>query len=307
MTKKPYCPPTEEEAFRVQGSHSQDEVFSTCGRLYAYRYLLGLKEESGAPLVYGNAGHQALEHLCRGGTVAESAELGRRYLDENNGKQIIPAGYDWLPQHVQGYATHLAPSFFSEWRVVATEQPYEYEVAPGMWERGYIDIVAQRISDGHIGIFDFKFSSRAYMDKLSENLDWSAQFGYYCMAWVRQVCKRIFPNLDPFWPSYVAYHFILKPKKGDNLLNAKMYKEKGIQVTPRFQGFCLDVEQNQIRINAQKRELRLAYARTGVQALESACANYQACFRYGSTCDFAFGCHSGNPLHRSLRFEDRRP
>ena len=307
MSKKAFCPPTEQEAWEVNGSHSQDEVFNTCQRLYGYQYLLKLKEEAGAPLVYGNAGHDALEQLCRGATIPEATAHGSAYLDQHDGKQIAPAGYLWLPQHVQGYATHIAPAFLSEWRIVATEQAYEYEVAPGMKERGYIDIVAQRISDNQIGIFDFKFSSRMYRDKLCENLDWSAQFAYYTMAWVRQVCAQVFPGVAPFWPSFVGYHFLLKPKKGDNLGNAKMYSQKGLVVTPRFQGFCLDVEQNQIRMNKRKREMRLAYARLGQAAFDDFSANYQSCFRYGDTCRFAHGCHSGNPLHRDMRFEDRRP
>lgn len=307
MGRKPFCPPTQDEAWEVTGSHSQDDVFDTCSRLYAYQYLLKLKEESGAPLVYGNAGHDALEQLQKGASVQQAAETGLQAFVRDGGRQLLPAGEAWLPQHVQGYATHIAPSFLSEWRVVATEQEYQYDVAPGIKQRGYIDVVAQRISDGHIGIFDYKFSSKAYMDKLCENLNWSAQFSYYCMAWVRQVCPRVFPDMAPFWPSYVGYQFLLKPKKGDNLESAKMYKSKGIVVSPRFQGFCLDVEQNQVRKGLMKREMRRQYAREGQAAFDRFPANYQACFRYGQVCRFSDGCHQGTPLHRSLRFEDRRP
>ena len=288
-------------------SESQDALANQCWRKWAYKYLLGIKEEAGGPLVYGNAGHDTMEALYNGAPMDHAVSLGIDYLNKNNGKGLCPNAYDNIPQHAMGYATHVMPDFLREWRVIATEMPFDYEIAEGIRTRGYIDIVAQRLADNQIGIFDFKFSSEAYMKTLCENLKFSTQFSIYSMAWVRQVCAKVFPDVAPFWPCHVGYHFLLKPKKGDSLEKAKMYPCRGVDIDAAFRNFCVECEANQIRLGLLKRQFKTDFSERGQAALDQIPACFTSCFKYGEMCQFAGGCHNGMPFHTTQRYEDNRP
>jgi len=279
-------------------SHSQIELRNRCQRRWAYEKILKLDPgEDSQALVYGSAGHTALEHIGRGDYLQNAIHAGLSELaKEGAGQKWLQQCLDRLPLHIQGFCAHYLPTFLQKWEIVEVEPSLDYFVCNGVKWRGFIDLVARNRQTGAIGIFDYKFSGKQYISTLSYGLEYSHQLANYTMAYMRKTGE---------WPGRVGYIFLSKPQGGEDLNNLltdpSKYIDKCIDVDTRFAQFAMSVEQNDAHIGLDMRRWFELYTREGVAALDRVPSNFGSCFQYGSKCGFCAGCHSGKPVHALLK------
>ena len=281
-------------------SHSQTETFHSCQRCWAYEKILKVKtEEDTRALVYGNAVHEGLALLGRGQSLQDATTVGMNYLHEH--KNELGKDFDkyceWLPLNLEGFFTHYFPKFLQQWEIVETERYVEYAPMPGYLWRGYLDVIARHRQTGAYGVFDYKTSSKQYIDSLKPSIRWNHQLADYLMAFYRNVVQQ--------WPASIGLIFLRKPayrESPQKFLSPDMYLDISIEVDPTFIQFAIDVEKNDaVGIGMTMYQYYQAYSQQGLAALDTIPANFASCFKYGRKCGYADGCHSGRPLHTIMK------
>lgn len=281
-------------------SHSQIESYHRCPRRWAYQKILKLDpEEDQQALVYGNCGHTGLEAIAKGDYLEAAVTKARESLQKQASQEKwFERCYQMLEMHLVGFCTHYLPTFLQEWEIIDIEPKLDYSLAPGVKWRGFIDLVCRNRRTGGLGIFDHKFSSQMYVSNLSQVLNHSHQLANYTMAYLRE-------KSGGEWPEKVGYIFLIKPKSGENLQNLvsdpSKYVDKVLDLDPRFAQFAIGIENNDAYTGLEMRRWFELYAREGLTAIDRIPANYGDCFKYGSMCGFAKGCHSGTPFHQHLK------
>lgn len=281
----------------VEFSHSQVELFLQCQRKWFYRKVLNLPAGDDAPpLLYGKAGHEGLGALFSGRADRERM-ISVAVQELKTTAAMHHVWYEKARPHLEAQLAAFYDSFYGafmkEWEVVSTEEYWDVAPAPGCLWRGYIDLVARNRYDGRIAIFDHKFSSKDYIDKLSRGIQTSHQLANYVMAWVRKSGQ---------WPGEVGYIFFEKLKMDNNpKYSGKHTKLVSIPVTPQFAQFAMGVEQNDVHIAERMRQLYIAYRDQGPATASQALADFSRCHDFFSECPFFSGCSSGNPIHNRVR------
>lgn len=285
-------------------SHSQIDNCNRCQRRWAYEKILGIKPtEDRSAMIYGDAGHTSLLHsVVHGKSYDEALNIGLGVLKDNY-NDIDRDKYglfcDMLPAHMYGYFTFYYPGFNEKYEVIAelSEKRIEVQLAPGVLWRGYIDLVVRNRKTGDICILDYKFSSATYVNALEKTIVQSRQLANYAYIAAHALVNR--------WPREVGYVFLKKPKRGQSLKNLtqnpNMYTDRTITLTPQFCNFSMGVIQSDIATGNIMRNWFSLYARHGLKAIDMIPANFSACEKYGSFCGFCQGCHSGKPLHTTMK------
>lgn len=283
----------------IEASDSQFKTFQGCPRKWAYTKHLGLESDENKDNMHlGNAAHDGMEEYIKTRDMTKAIQcaltaIGRdKPTNSEYQKMLVPA-------MLIGWATHWLPSFEREYTYIALEEWFTSEPNPDVIRiRGYKDVVAVKKQTGARCVFDYKTSSDSYCRELIATLSSNNQLARYATAERRQTGA---------WPAEVGLVFLLKPKAKDPLVaveNARcdpsLYRMVIQQVTPQFAQFAISVEQNDTLMGQQMQFYRDLIAQHGPEACDHIPANLGNCYKYGSMCGFAQGCHSGIPAHRSL-------
>ena len=283
----------------IEISDSQIKSFCNCSRKWAYQKLLKLDPaEDKDTMILGNAWHDGAEEYVKTGSMEKAIAAALAAIEKDkpgnaeNQKILVPA-------MLIGWATHMLPSFMKEYEYIALEEWFSVEPNPEIVRmRGYKDAVTRKRATGKRCVFDYKTTSDAYARDLTATLSSNNQLARYAM-----VERRVTGE----WPEEVGLIFIFKPKSKDIMVAAEnsrcdpgLYRMAIQQVTPAFAQFALAVEANDVLVAQQMKYYRDIVAQHGPIACDHIPANFDNCFSYGKMCGFAQGCHSGNPIHRTL-------
>lgn len=283
----------------IEVSDSQFKSYQGCPRKWAYNKLLKLTPDEGRDAMhFGNAGHDGLEEFIKTGSMDKAIAAAIKSLNETKPTNIEYAKMV-VPAMLIGWATHWLTPHLREFEVVALEQWFTSSPNPEIVRiRGFKDLVCLQRATGKRCVFDYKFSSDAYLRDLTATLEFNNQLARYTMAEWREFGS---------FPAVVGLVFLIKPKAKDiNVAceNARcdpgLYRTVIQQVTPKFAEFAIANEQNDVLMAQQMLFYRDLVAERGPQGCDFIPANFDNCYNYGSMCGFAGGCHSGHPAHRNL-------
>ena len=284
----------------VEVSDSQIKSFVACQRCWGYKKILKLDPaEDKDNLILGDALHCGTEAfvLKRDLAAAQTLCVNKIMAGKPNNQQ-------WqahvVPQMLVGWATLWLPRFEQKYEIVQAEQPFSYYPHPTVHYRGKKDIRCRNRQTGKFSVWDYKTTGQAGGGELSKELHINRQLAIYATDERRTAGA---------WPEEVGLIFFQKPKKTLSLLEAMnaartdptLYHEHAVQVTPRFAQFALDVEASDVLVAQQMQQYRELHKQIGLKAFEFIPANFTNCYSYGRECGFAAGCHSGNPVHRTLK------
>lgn len=283
----------------IEVSDSQYKSFQGCARKWAYQKLLKVEaDENKDNMHLGNAAHDGMEEYIKTGNMEKAINAVLTALNKDK-----PTNIEYLkllvPSMIIGWATHWLPSFLQEYQYVALEEWFTSEPNPEVVRiRGFKDVVAVKKQTGKRCVFDYKTSSAAYARDLIATLSSNNQLARYSTAERRQTGE---------WPAEVGLVFLFKPTAKDPTIavqNARsdpsLYRSVIQQVTPQFAQYALEVERNDVVMAHMMKHYRDQVLLRGPAACEDIPANLDNCFNYGTMCGFAAGCHSGNPIHRTL-------
>lgn len=283
----------------IESSDSQFKTFQKCPRKWSYTKILKLTpDEDKDNLHQGNAFHDGAEEYFKTGSMDKAIAAVIKSLNDTK-----PTNLEYLkllvPSMLVGWATHWAPSFLKEFEPIALEEWFDSKPNTEVVTiRGFKDLCCRHRQTGQRCVFDYKTSSDAYFRTLAATMESNNQLARYATAERRQYGA---------WPMLVGLVFALKPKSKDPMIaceNARcdpsLYRMLVHQVTPKFAEFALDVERNDVVMAHMMKHYRDQVLLRGPVACEDIPANLDNCYNYGTMCGFAAGCHSGNPIHRTL-------
>jgi len=246
----------------------------------------------------GNAAHDGMEEYIKSRSMEKAINCALTALNRDK-----PTNLEYqkllVPSMLIGWANHFLPSFEQEYQYIALEQWFTSCPNPEIVRiRGFKDAVVLKRQTNARCVFDYKTASLAYSRDLIATLASNNQLARYATAERREFGS---------WVSEVGLIFLFKPTAKDPAIaiqNARsdpsLYRLVVQQVTPQFAQYALDVERNDVVMAAQMRHYRDQILLRGPVACEDIPANLDNCYNYGTMCGFAAGCHSGNPIHRTL-------
>lgn len=156
-------------------SRSAIDTREDCGykRYLNYDYLIGGEpiglepEEASLPLVDGTWGHTAMARALAGDDVEsiirhiakgyreEIEERGVR--GEQDIENLIREQLAMLEGIVRAWIKVRRPAILDEYEVMSIEEPWDFEIAPGIIEKIRMDAILRRHDDRLLHILDFKF------------------------------------------------------------------------------------------------------------------------------------------------------
>ena len=284
----------------IEVSDSQFKSYQGCPRKWSYQKLLKLDPaENKDNMHLGNAWHDGAEEYIKTRSMEKAINAALMALSKDKPTNIE---YQKLlvPAMLIGWGSLWLPAFELEYEYVALEEWFTVEPNPEIVRiRGFKDVVAVHKGTRQRCVFDYKTSSEAYARDLIATLASNNQLARYATAERRQFGS---------WPMLVGLVFAFKPKSKDPMVaiqNARtdpsLYRTVIQQVTPQFAQYALDVERNDVVIASQMKQYRDHVLKNGPMACEDIPANLDNCYNYGTMCGFAQGCHSGQPVHRTMK------
>lgn len=158
-------------------SHSESETFVQCERKHFYSYGLKLQRKGMSDaLKRGVAGHSFLEqYFTEQKRLQEAGEWDASTSPEGLQRALAEEVVDEMGTTPEGLEMlRLMKNFFdnqpfSNWRIIAVEYEYCFEVNDDFKIPGFIDLVAEDLL-GNVWVIDYKFSYDFFSEIVKEEL-----------------------------------------------------------------------------------------------------------------------------------------
>lgn len=220
--------------------HSEVKDFLRCRQLWHYRWVEGLRPKSfegQRALNVGTVMHKFLQAFYEGLKELQNSvgkplvdvlntafEKARNVFEQLGGEdeEVL----DLIQQIASHYVRVYAEKDLWDWRIVAVEQPFEFDYSMrGLWYvpyAGTIDLIVED-SDGLLWVVDHKFTSS--LDTYEQVAPYDRQITRYLWA-----VQQMYPNRQV---AGFIYNLIAKavPQKPKVLKNGQLSKDMRIKTT----------------------------------------------------------------------------